>query len=178
MPARAGMRRLANKTPLYVGAGVMSGLLVAQGLASGSSHSLIFNYAASMPLGIYQRVPSHTWRHGMVVVITPSSSDKAFFAARGWLMKQGVLIKPIGALPGDQVCIHNDTVTVNDAAVGPVFAKDSHGLPLPVIRGCFVLLQGTVFPFSTYSAHSFDGRYFGAIPMAQVLGEARPVWVF
>lgn len=172
------MRRLANKTPLYVVAGVLSGLLVAQGLVSVSSHTLILNYTASMPLGIYQRVPIHTWRHGMVVVITPSSSDKALFAARGWLMKQGVLIKPIGALPGDQVCIQNDTVTVNGDDVGPVFAKDSHGLPLPVIRGCFVLPQGTVFPLSTHSAHSFDGRYFGAIPMAQVLGEARPVWTF
>jgi conjugative transfer signal peptidase TraF len=172
------MSRLTNKTPLYVGAGVLSALLAAQGLSSVSPPTLILNYTASMPLGIYQRVPIHTWRHGMVVVITPSSSDKALIAARGWLMKTGVLIKPIGALPGDQVCIQNDTVTVNGKAVGPVFAKDSHGLPLPVIRGCFVLPQGTVFPLSTHSAHSFDGRYFGAIPMAQVLGEARPVWIF
>ncbi len=172
------MSRLTNKTPLYVGAGVLSALLVAQGLSSVSPPTLILNYTASMPLGIYQRVPVHTWRHGMVVVITPSSSDKALFAARGWLMKKGVLIKPIGALPGDQVCIYHDTVTVNGAAVGPVFAKDSHGLPLPVLRGCFVLPQGAVFPFSTYSTHSFDGRYFGPIPMAQVLGEARPVWTF
>ncbi len=167
-----------NTTPLYVGAGVLSCLLVAQVLASISSHTLVLNYTASMPLGIYQRVPIHTWRHGMVVVITPSPSDKALFAARGWLMKRGVLIKPIGALPGDQVCIHNDTVTVNGKIVGPVFETDSHGLPLPVVRGCFVLPQGTVFPFSTFNAHSFDGRYFGAIPMAQVLGEARPVWTF
>jgi conjugative transfer signal peptidase TraF len=172
------MRRLTSKTLLYVGAGVLSGLLAAQVLASISSHTLILNYTASMPLGIYQRVPIHTWRHGMVVVITPSPSDKALFATRGWLMKKGVLIKPIGALPGDQVCIQNDTVTVNGKAVGPVYVKDSHGLPLPVIRGCFVLAPGTVFPFSTYSAHSFDGRYIGAIPMAQVLGEARPVWTF
>ena len=172
------MRRHTNKTPLYIGAGVLSGLLAAQGLASVSSHTLILNYTASMPLGIYQRVPIHSWRHGMVVVITPSPSDKALIAARGWLMEKGVLIKPIGALPGDQVCIHGDTVTVNGKAVGPVFAKDSHGLPLPAIRGCFALPQGTVFPFSTFSAHSFDGRYFGAIPMAQVLGEARPVWTF
>lgn len=167
-----------NKAPLYVIPGVLSGLLIAQGLASVSSHSLILNYTASTPLGIYQRVPIHTWRHGMMVVITPSPSDKALFAARGWLMKNGVLIKPIGALPGDQVCIHNDTVTINGKEAGPVFAMDSHGLPLPVIRGCFVLPRGTVFPFSTYSAHSFDGRYFGAISMAQVLGEARPVWTF
>ncbi len=172
------MRRLTSKTPLYVGAGVLCGLLAAQGLASVSSHTLILNYTASMPLGIYQRVPIHTWRPGMVVVITPSQSDRVLFAARGWLMKKGVLIKPIGALPGDQVCIHHDTVTVNGEVVGPVFAKDSHGLPLPVISGCFVLPRGTVFPLSTYSAHSFDGRYFGPIPMAQVLGEARPVWTF
>jgi len=172
------MRRLTNTTPLYLGAGVLCGLLATQGLASISPQTLILNYTASMPLGIYQRVPIQTWRHGMVVVITPSSSDKALFAVRGWLMKQGVLIKPLGALPGDQVCIQSDTVTINGKAVGPVFAKDSHGLPLPVIRSCFVLAPGTVFPFSTYSAHSFDGRYFGAIPMAQVLGEARPVWTF
>lgn len=172
------MRRHTNKTPLYIGAGVLSGLLVAQELASVSSHTFILNYTASMPLGIYQRVPIHTWRHGMVVVITPSPSNKALFASRGWLMKTGVLIKPIGALPGDQVCIHKDTVTVNGKIVGPVFANDSHGFPLPVVRGCFVLPQGTVFPLSAYSAHSFDGRYFGAIPMTQILGEARPVWVF
>ena len=172
------MRRLTNTTPLYVGAGVLSCLLAAQVLASISSHTLILNYTASMPLGIYQRVPIHTWRHGTVVMITPSPSEKALIAARGWLMKKGVLIKSIGALPGDQVCIHHDTVTVNGKIVGPVFAKDSHGLPLPVIRGCFVLAPETVFPFSTYSAHSFDGRYFGTIPLQHVLGEARPVWVF
>lgn len=32
------MRRLTNTTPLYVGAGVLSGLLVAQGLAPGTNH--------------------------------------------------------------------------------------------------------------------------------------------
>ena len=172
------MLRLKTKTPLYLGAGVLICLLVAQCFASLLRPQLILNYTASMPIGIYKIVPVRTWRHGMVVVMNPSRPDRKLLSERGWLMKQGLLIKPVGALPGDEVCINNETVTVNGIERGSVFAKDTQGRPLPVLRGCFAIASGHLFPLSTHSAHSFDGRYFGSMAMAQVLGEAQPLWMF
>lgn len=172
------MPTLRTKTPLLIAAGVIGSLLTVSALWSQFSPTLIINYTQSMPIGVYKIEHISEWRHGMPVAITVPEHVKSLLHERGWLSKKGLLIKPIGALPSDEVCIDNAVVKVNGSTRGAVFSKDSNGLPIPMIRGCFHIKAGQLFLLSTHIARSFDGRYFGPIPMDQVLGEAVPLWLF
>jgi type IV secretory pathway protease TraF len=94
-------------------------------------------------------------------------------------MRNGIpFLKELIGLEGDQVCIFSDRLEVNGRIVGPVFRVDSVGFPLPQHPGCFSIPKGNFFAASQYLDKSFDGRYFGALPLTIVEGEAKPVWTF
>ena len=61
---------------------------------------------------------------------------------------------------------------INDVIVGPVFAEDSRGRPLPRIEGCRRLKNGEFLPLSTFKERSFDGRYYGAVLVPPCDGQA------
>jgi len=97
---------------------------------------------------------------------------------RGW-EKTGVpLLKGIGAVAGDTVCVRDTVFEINGAPIGAVSDHDRAGLPLPRLRGCFRIEAGYFLPVSTYSARSFDGRYMGPQPLSVITGEAKPLWTF
>ena len=94
-------------------------------------------------------------------------------------MRDGIpFLKELLGLAGDRVCISAQRLEINERVIGPVFQVDSHGLPLPQHLGCFVVPPGSFFAASQYLDKSFDGRYFGALSMSILSGEARPIWTF
>jgi type IV secretory pathway protease TraF len=78
-------------------------------------------------------------------------------------------------VPGDVVCRHAATVTVNADVVASARDADALGRYLPQWQGCRTLVAGQVFVLST-APDSFDGRYFGPLNVAQVLGVGRAIW--
>jgi type IV secretory pathway protease TraF len=55
---------------------------------------------------------------------------------------------------------------------------DSLGRPLPqALPFCDYLKPGAFFVFSNYTK-SFDSRYFGPIQKSQIIGVAKPLWMF
>jgi conjugative transfer signal peptidase TraF len=90
------------------------------------------------------------------------------------------MIKPVAAIPGDLVTVTARGIAVNGEPVadsGPL-EKASAGPALrPIPAGVYSVPAGAVWLLSGHDPRSFDSRYFGAVPAANIQGLARPVWV-
>ena len=139
---------------------------------------LLINTTASEPYGVYRLRPLEDLRRGQLVVLAVPRAYASLVVARGWLPAGWPLLKGIGALPGDAVCVTDEAVTVNGEPYGPVYAQDSEGRPMPRVRGCQTVADGSFWPLSRYTNKSFDGRYVGPQPQASIVGEAQPLWTF
>lgn len=141
---------------------------------------LLINETASEPLGVYRLVPHEesNYRRGMFVVFPVPRELRAIVYGRHWMRNGIPFLKELLGMPGDRVCVFADRLEINTEAIGPVFERDSTGQSLPQQRGCFIVQPGYFFAASHYLDKSFDGRYFGALPLSEIQGEARPVWTF
>jgi conjugative transfer signal peptidase TraF len=172
--------RLRTRTPFVIA--VIAGAIVftaVNGLQL-FGPPLFFNETPSEPTGIYRLVehPTKDYQRGMYVIFPVPHEVQDLVYGRGWLRAGIPFLKELLGLPGDQVCISNTALRINDTYVGPVFERDSRGLPLPQRPGCFRVPDGSFFAASHHLPNSFDGRYFGALPLTVISGEAKPVWIF
>jgi len=131
-------------------------------------------------MGIYRLISQEQrdFRRSMTVVFPVPATYQTLVYGRGWLRPGVPLLKTIVALAGDRVCIFDEHFEVNGRTLGPVYAVDRTGSPMPRIRGCFEIPPGYFLPASTYHPRSFDGRYIGPQPLTALQGEARPLWTF
>lgn len=137
---------------------------------------LVWNASPSSPRGLYLVVAGARYRTGETIVAWPSPAVAALAAARGYLPRGVPLVKTVAAVPGDRVCAAADRITIDSRIVVYRRAFDSAGRRLPGWRGCRTLGRGQVLLLGLSHPASFDGRYFGASEVSQVLGEARLVW--
>ena len=137
---------------------------------------LIWNASASVPIGLYAVHPASTLQVGELVIVTPSEPLADFLDNRHYLPKGVPLLKRILALPGQVVCRTGRTITVDGDVMGEAFDRDHLGRPLPVWQGCHRVAEGEVFLMNRQPADSLDGRYFGALPAAAIVGRAEPLW--
>ncbi len=136
----------------------------------------IWNASASVPIGLYALHPAGDPHVGELLVITPPEPLAAFLAERRYLPEGVPLLKHLLALPGQQVCRTGRAVAVDGVAAGEALDRDRLGRVLPAWRGCRVIAADEVFLMNRRSADSLDGRYFGALPSAAVVGRADPIW--
>jgi conjugative transfer signal peptidase TraF len=145
------------------------------------------NSTPSLPEGIW-KVDSITGpvQRGQIVSICPV--DTAMFQTAlsrnylSWGLCPGgysSLLKPVAAVPGDRVTISAQGITVNGVIVSNSRGrtKDSLGRPLTQVQaGSYTVKPGTVWLVSSHP-RSFDSRYFGPLPSANILGSAKPIWI-
>jgi conjugative transfer signal peptidase TraF len=141
------------------------------------SPRFIWNASASVPIGLYIVGRATQIQIDDLAVVTPPEDVAAFLADGGYLPRGVPLLKRVLALPGQTVCRIGRTITVDSIAVGDARERDSHGCALPLWQGCRVIAEGDVFLMNRQSADSFDGRYFGPLPIASVVGRAKPLWI-
>jgi conjugative transfer signal peptidase TraF len=137
---------------------------------------LIWNGSASVPIGLYEVRPAGTLSITELVVAHPPDELGAYMANRRYLPRGVPLLKRVLALPGQKVCRTGRTITVDGIAMGLALARDYRGRPLPVWQGCRVVAKGDVFLMNWQAPASFDGRYFGPISAASIVGRAEPIW--
>ena len=137
---------------------------------------LTWNASASTPIGLYELNPSHDLKVGEIVAITPPKPLAAFMVGRGYIGRGVPLLKHIAALPGQRVCRFGTHVAVNGRPVADALARDRRGRALPVWQGCRRIGKGRVFLLNASVRDSFDGRYFGTLPMRNVIGTATPIY--
>ena len=80
----------------------------------------------------------------------------------------------MAAGPGDEVCAIGAQILVNRVRVAGRREVDAAGRDLPQRSGCSMLTD-QVFLLGDNPA-SFDGRYFGPVPHANIIGRARLLW--
>jgi conjugative transfer signal peptidase TraF len=111
-----------------------------------------------------------------LVVAKPTEPLATILAEGGYLPRGLPLIKRVLALPGQTVCRTGVFVTVDGIVMGSAREKDRNGRKLPEWQGCRVVAPEHVFLMNWDEPSSFDGRYFGMLPISAVLGRAEPIW--
>ena len=164
------------KRPLTLGIALAGCAVIAFTAMMRPVPKLIWNASASVPIGLYvvEPIPSPTL--GDLVVVNPPRLLSDFLAQGGYVPQGVPLIKPLAALPGQQVCRIGRAIKVDGIVVGAALVRDSLGRLLPTWKGCVRLAEGQVFLFNPAARASLDGRYFGPLASASIVGRARPIW--
>lgn len=138
------------------------------------------NVTHSLPYGIYKIVPLDNLEHGDYVIIDMPEDIKALISDRSWSPPDGTpLLKRVYGLPGDEFHVTDSEISINGKYFGRVKVQDNKGLPMPnKVRGIQHIAEGYILPLSDYSPRSFDGRYFGAIPIENIKSKVVPFLTF
>jgi conjugative transfer signal peptidase TraF len=139
---------------------------------------LIWNASASAPIGLYRVQPEDHLAIPDLVVVVPPEPVAGFLAERDYLPRGVPLLKQVLALPGQTVCRIRLAIMIDGVVMATAHERDHRGRPLPVWQGCRMIAEGEVFLMNWQSADSLDGRYFGPLPVASILGRAVPLWTF
>jgi conjugative transfer signal peptidase TraF len=139
---------------------------------------LVYNPSDSMPRGWYRVASPDVLRVGDVVLVDLPSDAAALAARRDYLPDGIPLLKRIGALPPQRVCVDKRVVRIDGVTVAGVQTADSRGWRLSAWSRCRRLREGELFLLSTTHPASFDSRYFGPVFVSAVIGVAHPLWTW
>lgn len=156
----------------------VAAMLVALSGASDLPLKVIYNASASAPLGWYAVENAGAITPGDLAVVRPPLRAEPLMVGRGYIGAGVPLVKYVTAVSGARVCRDGDQVTINAAVVGRALDRDSRGRPLPHWSGCRLLSPAEIFLFNGDAPGSFDGRYFGPTPAADIIGKVRPLWTW
>jgi conjugative transfer signal peptidase TraF len=138
---------------------------------------LMYNPTESAPRGWYRVRTAQRVRVGDFVVVRLPESIASIADSRGYLPLKVPLLKRVGAVAGQSVCVMGAALRIDGVLVAHVRAMDAAGRRLPSWSGCRVLANGELFLLST-NPSSFDSRYFGPVSFASLRGAAVPMWVW
>ena len=153
------------------------GVLTIVGVSVGPiAPKLIWNASASTPIGFYLIRPVERVEATDLVAVDAPAPLAAFLEQRGYLARGVPLLKRVVGLPGQWVCRTGRTITVDGLPMGEALDRDRHGRDLPIWRGCRRIADSEVFLMNWQVRDSLDGRYFGALPAASVIGRVTPLY--
>jgi conjugative transfer signal peptidase TraF len=131
------------------------------------------NVSASAPLGFYRRQAMTTLTSGLLVAVPVPEAWQPVALTHGVIPnRQTLLLKPVAALPGTEVCLRDEDLRIHGVSYGPILEGFS-----PAFRGCLTVPPGEVFLASGVPG-SFDSRYFGSVPVGQIDGQMTPLWTW
>ncbi|MCQ9617949.1 S26 family signal peptidase [Paenalcaligenes niemegkensis] len=144
---------------------------------------LIYNPSDSVAVGWY-RVEPLAYRAdslqpplsvGSIVVTYLPANAATLAAQRGYLPAHIPLLKRVGAVAPQHVCIIAGQVRIDGVPSAAVLPADRLSRPLPFWQHCRPLAEGELFLLSVTHPASFDSRYFGPVSASAVIGVAHPV---
>ncbi|WP_293224550.1 S26 family signal peptidase [Ottowia sp.] len=150
---------------------------------------LIYNPSDSVAVGWYRVDPLHqhagslprplppSLHVGSIVLTTLPPDAAALAAQRGYLPARVPLLKRVGAVAPQEVCITGRVVRIDGVPSAAVLPADRWRRPLPSWQQCRRLEPGELFLLSVTNPASFDSRYFGPVSASAVFGVAYPVWL-
>ena len=146
---------------------------------------LVYNPSDSVAVGWYRVEPLHGHPGSLPrplsvgsIVLTRLPADAAALAAqRGYLPTRVPLLKRVGAVAPQHVCVFDALVWIDGVPVAAVRPADRLGRALPSWPQCRQLGPGELFLLSSTNPASFDSRYFGPVSASAVIGVAHPVWL-
>ena len=138
------------------------------------------NTSGSLPVGLYITTQQPT----DLVEFCPAEPLASLAIRRGYRPRGSCadgampLLKPVAARAGDVVDCSAGGIAVNGRILPNTapLKLDSQGRPLPPWPfGHYNVAAGTVWVASSYSAKSFDSRYFGPVPRTAIRAWLRPL---
>lgn len=141
---------------------------------------LVYNPSDSVARGWYLIAPvtdPSALQPGRIVLARLPVGAAAFAAQRGYLPEGVPILKRVGAVAPQSVCVQDHMVRVDGIAVATVRTHDGAHRPMLFWPLCRPLMGGELFLLSGTNLASFDSRYFGPIDAATVLGVAHPLWL-
>lgn len=150
-------------------------LVALTGLALVADHRpapVLINESASLPRGVYVRLPRAAPARDTVVAVPQPSAVRAYLGELG-MPGDLLLIKRVAAVGGDTVCRRDDRLVTPVRAV-VVQDRDRRGVALPTWRGCRRLNEEELFLLGD-TPSSFDSRYFGPVARSRVTGVYREI---
>ena len=146
---------------------------------------LIYNPSDSVAVGWYRVDPlghgtgslPRPLSVGSIVLTTLPPDAAALAAQRGYLPAHVPLLKRVGAIAPQEVCITGRVVRIDGLPSAAVLPADRWGRLLPSWQQCRRLEPAELFLLSVTNPASFDSRYFGPINVSAVIGIAHPVWL-
>lgn len=167
-------RRAVLATAACIGLSALAWAAIAK-----PSARVVYNASESVPVGWYRietMVESaSSLRVGGIVLTRLPAEPAALAAQRGYLPAHIPLLKRVGAVSPQHVCVRQGQVRIDGTPVAVVLRADRLGRAMPVWSGCRALVVGEVFLLSDTHPGSFDSRYFGPIDVSSVMGLARPL---
>lgn len=142
------------------------------------------NTTHSYPPGLYWITGEAAHKGALVIACPPDVEAVAEGFLRGYIGVgfcpggYGYLIKKIVGLPGDQVTLTWQDVSVNGEAIPNSAPRrtDTEGKPLHFRETAYTIGKAQVLLMSDYSLKSFDGRYFGPVDQTGIKSVLRPVF--
>ena len=166
----------------------MAALLVAGVLIENGGVWL--NLSPSMPSGLYLsrhvRDGRVAFRRGMIVALFPAYVARSVGSRAGISRARPM---PRRSRTGRKAHFrsrrrYGDVSQVASRAIASRFGRrgalshDRAGRPLPQLpQGTYPVETGEVWLVSTHTALSWDSRYYGAVPTANVIAVLRPLWI-
>ena len=138
---------------------------------------LVWNASASVPIGLYSARPAVGAEVGDLVAAHAPSPIARLMAERGYLPLRVPMLKHVAAVEGQRICRSGVAISIDGKRVAEARLRDRLGRPLPGWNGCRTLRAGEVFLLNSASAESFDGRYFGPVPVRGIVAVLDPLWL-
>tara|TARA_R110001606_G_scaffold399262_1_gene582875 strand:+ start:16364 stop:16852 length:489 start_codon:yes stop_codon:yes gene_type:complete len=137
---------------------------------------VVYNASDSVPIGWYRITPLDTDANAIpvdsIVLVDLPEHIATLADKRGYLPLDVPLLKRVGAVAPQNVCIEDGRVRIDGVTVAHVLLIDAQARPLPSWMQCRQLVESELFLLSTTNPGSFDSRYFGPIDRANVIGVA------
>ena len=150
--------------------------LLAAAASAGWPRWLVYNPSASAPRGWYVQRPVRDLQPGTRVFARLPPGAARLAHVRGYLPQHLPILKRIGAVGGQHVCVRDGLVRIDGRAVALTRTRDGAGRPLAAWPGCRALAPDEAFLFAVDAPASFDSRYFGPVRRDAILAEAVPLW--
>lgn len=162
--------------------------IAAAGILAGTALGLRLNITPSVPIGLYlEEPPQSNPETGALVVACLDIDSPATVQAieRGYLPVGNCpgavapVLKPIAAVAGDRVTTTESGIAVNGRLLPGTAPRgqDPQGRLLARPAQNYTVPPGTVLLLVNRPG-SFDGRYFGPLPVSNIRGQARPLLLF
>ena len=139
---------------------------------------IVYNPSNSVPPGWYRVGPLYSLHVGSIVLARLPADAAELAAQRRYLPEHIPLLKRVGAMSPQQVCIEKHIVRIDGVAEAVARTVDGRGRPLSAWQHCRRLHDGELFLLSSTNPTSFDSRYFGPIAVSAVIGSAQPLWTW
>ena len=130
---------------------------------------LVYNRTPSLQTGWYLMLPAGEVKDGDIVGFAPPEDMKELATERGGLNPSAVLLKKVGAMPGEVYEIDaQQGFYANGKYIGQVHETDGEGRTLPNVgQGMHVVEPGRFLPVTEHP-FSFDGRYYGTLDLSVI----------